>query len=112
MNTEATHVKQVRHVRIYAILLIHINSYYQGYIIEKRVSNFHMLYLSTVKLNGFLQRIVNWCLFYNMQALIDIAECTITCISIIMDVNLYATSMPGVWLQIFCLHNLHDQHNY
>ena len=44
--------------------------------------------LSKVWLNGFLQRIVNRCLFYSAQALIDMAECTIMCISIIMGINL------------------------
>ena len=41
--------------------------------------------LSTINLNGFLQRIVNWC---KGQAIIDTVECVATYISIITGVNL------------------------
>ena len=61
-------------------------------IIDKRVSNFHISYQKwgRLRLNGFLQRIVNWYWFYKPQVLIDTAEytVTVTCISIIMGINL------------------------
>ena len=44
--------------------------------------------LNTVRLNGFLQRIINWSEFYKAQTLIDTVECTVTCMSIIMGINL------------------------
>ena len=58
------------------------------------MSNFHiatvskMSPLSTVRLNGFLQRIINWCWFYKAQAVIDTVACAVTCMSIITGVIL------------------------
>ena len=34
------------------------------------------------------ERFIDWFWFYKAQALIDMAECTVTCVSIIMSVNL------------------------
>ena len=44
--------------------------------------------LSTVRLNSFHPIIINWCGFYKVQALTDMVVCAVTCISIVMGVNM------------------------
>ena len=56
--------------------------------------------LSTVRLNGFLQTIIEWCSFYNAQTIIDMVECAVTCISIITGLIWYATSMASLRIRI------------
>ena len=42
----------------------------------------HTHWPANQRFNSFLQRIINWCWFYKVQALIDAVECVVICISI------------------------------